>query len=495
MATQPLLTKEQLEHICDEYKSYYEHWLNIALCYIGGLDFMTAVKGSILPSVHSQLFGSIRDKTDTGSGRFLKKYPQEPSALYKLRAENAYPTNDFAACINRVANLLFSTKIAVEAEPAYPAWYQDFFESADGANQSLLAMIKTVFKDAAGLYRRSGVLITKNADGKPVLSVHSNPSLRYIDFDADKVKSVVISVEQETRSFPDLPVKKQLLLVSTDTYFQTYEKTDNGDYKRTKSESVDVQPFVCFVCPWDIYMGNELIYPYLNYFNQMNRLDDAIANSCYIQHVLTSDHAIDDIQERTAGGQKNLMVLRSDEKYEQKSPEISSIKLISDHAKDLKNNFYRLVDQMAYAVDNTEFNNANRSGISKELDYSATDQLLAGYANMLADFLKRVLTQVSQIMGDVTTWDVAWDTTIPNSLEALGEVKTQGIHSPTVMKALEIQAAENILARHPELIDAAKKEIEAFYAQPQPEPTEVEPEQDEETAEPEDTDGKEESIY
>lgn len=158
--------------------------------------------------------------------------------------------------------------------------------------------------------------------------------------------------------------------------------------------------------------------------------------------------------------------LEPGDEFDWSEPPGNSTAIMRDDCKDLKEEIFRVVHQMALSVTNDSSRQA-ASGASKDADWQASDVVLAAYASLVLAAMTRVCILVGLARGDVLTPVVAgldsWrEEDLMTWLTATGLALEGKQASPTFKRLIAVRQAQRLLPDASEAdLDAITKEIEA----------------------------------
>jgi hypothetical protein len=169
---------------------------------------------------------------------------------------------------------------------------------------------------------------------------------------------------------------------------------------------------------------------------------------------------------RVALANKGYLVLGSGDNVDFAEPSGSCYAVVESQLRDLKDEMFRVVHQMAASVSNIGAS-LGRSGDSKQEDRQSTAIVLGALGSAVRDFAKRIYTAVSEARKD----DVVW---VPHGLDqydgdARELVLQEAVQAPQIQipsntwrKAFYTQLALRLLPNiEPETADVIRKEIAA----------------------------------
>lgn len=502
------VTLEQLNQENGERVLWGQAYLDYQLLYEGGLSFkraagrnsltIAAIQGA--PATSLDLMANLGRRR-----RFLRQLEGEPDTKYISRWEACYYIPYVAAIIDYFRHWLFSNQPNIrpcpqledgqeladlEETPDPPEWYDAFMRDATGAGQSFFDLGKHVFGDVL-IYRRAGWLISTadmclDTDGAAPISLTSYDARNILDWQEDgsgKLEWILLKNVTTRRNFPDY---RRMIEVRT-----FVDKNSWGSWEITREPNSDEDipillgwgehnlgevPFEWITVPEGMWVMNKLAAWQVDLFNQMSILTYGQLMSCFLQPYITSAEATESSASRIMGEGIVLNLRcgdangRGEEKFGWVSPDVSPLEFNAKRIIEQRDEGYRIVHQMALAVDSQAIGAIARSGVSKIEDRKAAEIMLKGYGGYVKDFQLRTLEKIGRLMGDNTKFMVeGYDnfevSSLEEELQTAALAQTFQIHSTTFNAELEKSIAAGRVMNHLDEMTKAKmrREIEDHY--------------------------------
>jgi hypothetical protein len=454
------------------------------LLYVGGADMLAA----------AGTFGSNR-VSDTGAAgslavisstfnrpvrRFLHQLEGEPNPVYFARWNRAYYIGYLPAIIDYFCQWLFSAPPNIgavdagETQNELPDWYQPFYDDCDGAGTSFMDFARDAFLNVC-IFRRSGWLIGCNTeepegDAKAILTPYTQ--FEIYDWQRDsygQLEWVVLHKETTRRDFPGERRAYETYTYVDREKWESYEvvKGDTKDTDKLKmlggaDHGCGKVPFVMMEIPEGLWIADKLASVQVQLFNQMNMLSNAELMGCIMQPYILTDDDRETAQSRIFG-ENILLHLKTGNKsmgtdsedFGWKTPDTKPLEFIAQAVKDLRDEMYRIVHQMALAVDAKSVGAIARSGASKIEDRKAAEIILTGYGGYVIEAIKKTLELMGEIYGDKTEFSVdGFDnfqiSTLDEEIQIAALASTLNIPSPTFDKKIAIKMAYRLLDKEDE---------------------------------------------
>lgn len=410
-------------------------WSDYRLLYRGGDDMLRAagqlVNTRISSTLQTQVTNALTPQAFSGlrNRRFLYQLEGEPDPVYYALWNRAYYLNYLSAILDYFRHWLFSEEpnIRPRAGDDAPDWWESFFENANGAGKNLCDFARDVFLDVL-VCRRAGWLIGRNTaiaeqgdDESVVLTPY--PAEQIYDWERDsagELKWVVLGTRQSVRDFPERRLEvEQYTFIDRDTW-QTWQVKKGTDPNGTDDELIPIGegqhglgkvPFVMIEIPEGLWITDKLAMPCTDLFNKHNRLTSALINGCVVQPWMkTDDHTKSSITfgegyyVKLKPGNKDMGIEGED--FGWKSPDIGPLEFIAKQIIEQRDEIYRIVHQMALAVDSKSIGAIARSGASKIEDRKASEIILAAYGGYVTEALLRTVRMLSDVYGDDIEWEL-----------------------------------------------------------------------------------------
>ncbi len=181
-----------------------------------------------------------------------------------------------------------------------------------------------------------------------------------------------------------------------------------------------------------LWLVNKAALLQLEHFNKSNALSWALTMGLFATPVVYSDREWDQIV-----GESYYIQLGSGDRFGWTEPEGKVYQIAADNLVRLKDEIYRvcyLMNQAGTASD-------TRSGVSKERDFSITNEVLKAYGDAVKDSLRQVLQAIAAARQDGVTIDVSgldeFDIQdFSNELDDAKKLLELGIGSETLRKQI-----------------------------------------------------------
>lgn len=463
------------------------------LIYEGGLSFKRAA-GLVTNTIASIQNGSSNLSfidlmaTRNRRRRFLYQLEGEPDTKYVSRWERCYYVNYAGVIIDYYRHWLFSqppqirpkldtdeSDLADAEAPEPPEWYEAFARDATGSGTSFLDLAKTVFGDVL-VYRRAGWLIglpdavgETQDDASPVsLTVYDAREILDWQEDASgKLEWILLCKRSHRRDFPgerrEVEVRTYIDRDSWAAWEVIAERDKDGNkvppiLLASGQHGLGEVPFEWMTIPEGLWVMNKLAAWAIDLFNQESMLSAGQLESCFLQPFVRTNEGTEDASNRVLGSGIIFTLRAADkdrgaEEFGWASPNIEPLKFSGERILQLRDEGYRIVHQMALAVDSQAIGAIARSGASKIEDRKATEIMLCAYGGYVRDFLLRTLDKISRLLGDGTEWVVdGYDnfevSSMMEELQTAALVQTFDIPSPTFKGELAKQLATGRMLGH-----------------------------------------------
>jgi hypothetical protein len=220
--------------------------------------------------------------------------------------------------------------------------------------------------------------------------------------------------------------------------FRIYSKVDDevrlvdeGTHALAKLNKV---PLFDLRIPEGMWMLNRAGLLQLEHFNKSNALSWALTMGLFAMPVVYSDRDFSQMV-----GESYYIQLAPDDKFGWTEPEGKVFQIAQDNLTRLQEEIYR-VCYLAQAGGSLSAGGM-QSGISKQLDFSITQEVLRAYGDAMKDLIRRVLTAIEAAREDgiaisVTGMDEFDITDFGTELSDAKELLGLGVESPTLKKEI-----------------------------------------------------------
>jgi hypothetical protein len=206
---------------------------------------------------------------------------------------------------------------------------------------------------------------------------------------------------------------------------------DEGTHALAKLNKV---PLFDLRIPEGLWMLNRAGLLQLEHFNKSNALSWALTMGLFAMPVVYSDRDWSQMV-----GESYYIQLGPDDKFGWTEPEGKVFQIAQDNLTRLQEEIYR-VCYLAQAGGSLSAG-GSQSGISKQLDFSITQEVLRAYGDSVKDMIRRVLTAIAAAREDgiaisVTGMDEFDITDFGTELSDAKELLALGVDSPTLKKEI-----------------------------------------------------------
>ncbi len=249
--------------------------------------------------------------------------------------------------------------------------------------------------------------------------------------------------------------------------FRIYRKGGEGDPTELAAEgrhalaSLRRVPLFELKATDGLWLMNKAALLQLEHFNKSNALSWALTMGLFAMPVVYSDK-----QWQQVVGESYYIQLGKDDRFGWTEPEGKVYQLAADNLLQLKDEIYRVCYLMIQADGGSASRNG-QSGISKQLDFLTTEEVLRAYGATVRDAMKQVLWAIAAARQDGVEIDVAgldeFDIDeFGGELDDAQKLLNLGIGSETLKKEVFKRLAFKYLSdARQEIKNAVAEEIEA----------------------------------
>ena len=466
---------------------------NFRLMYRGGEEFRQAAGQSgqafVQPvSGSSSVTAANRSTAGWTPRRFLYQLENEPDKKYQHRWQRCFDVNYIKAIADYFSLYLFTVPpiIRPSGGAETPEWWSEFSKDATGGGKTFEDFVRDVFADTL-IVRRGGWLIgtpdiraagmsraEAEAAGiaRPALVPYKAEEIIYWERDdAEELKYVILRKCSMVREFPNDPIQIETFTYIDRDSWGVWEVRQDDEKPGAAlvgsgPHKIGRVPFVMIELPHGMWLANQLYSWQIDIFNQTNMLAYGILMSCFLQPYIKT-HEDGGVASNRIYSEGTIIQLRAGREGREGeetgwiTADVDPLRFNAETLKDKRDEGYRIVHQMALAVDQQAVN-VSRSGVSKQEDRRATDVILCGYGGIVRDPIVRTANIISRIYGDGVTWECSGfdDFSAPDLADILAaamQADTLKIPSPTFKKAMLSQVATGPLIGRTD--DATKEAI------------------------------------
>lgn len=233
--------------------------------------------------------------------------------------------------------------------------------------------------------------------------------------------------------------------------FQVFRKAgDNGqietvDQGRHGLASLGRVPLFQLKVTEGLWLMNKAALLQLEHLNKSNALSWALTMGLFATPVVYSDREWNQIV-----GESYYIQLGPEDRFGWTEPEGKVYQIAADNLVQLKDEIYRVCYLMSQASGGGASGQL-QSGLSKQLDFQTTDEVLSAYGASVREFMKQVLWMIAAARQDTVSLDITgmdefdiddFSTELNEASKLLG----LGIPSPTLQKQIFKRLAMQYLA-------------------------------------------------
>jgi hypothetical protein len=407
---------------------------------------------------------------------YLVKRQKEPVEVYYERLSRAYYENYIGSIIDWYAATLFRTEPqilfsgAAQGYAAADRFYDELMEDCDRAGTDFVEFFRQVFV-AALVYGHTFVLVDFPRIDSPAASraeedalgksraylVHYTPlEVRNWRVDeAGNLEWALIKISE--RYQPSLEAAREVFR-ETWTYFdrrhyRVYRLERDPEKPARPGTSVPLVaagahalasagrvPLISTRLTEGLWLSNKATMLQQEHFNKSNALSWALHMGLFAMPVIYSDREWHQIV-----GESYYIQLGPEDRFGWTEPEGKVYQVAQDNLERLKDEVYR-VCYLIVQAGGLEARNLGQSGISKERDYSITQEVLRAYGDILKGGMKETLRAIIAARQDELSVDVKGldrfdirDFSV--ELEDATRLRQLVTHSPTFNRELETRLA------------------------------------------------------
>jgi hypothetical protein len=180
-----------------------------------------------------------------------------------------------------------------------------------------------------------------------------------------------------------------------------------------------------------LWIANKTALLQMEHFNKSNALGWALTMGLFATPVIYSDREFTQVT-----GESYYVQLGSQDRFGWTEPEGKVFQIAADNLDRLKDEIYRVSYLMQQAGNNT---GQQQSGLSKQWDFSVTQEILGAYGDVMKDSMRNVLNRIAAARQDGLTIDVTgldeFDITdFSTEANDAKSLLALGINSPTLRK-------------------------------------------------------------
>jgi hypothetical protein len=191
-----------------------------------------------------------------------------------------------------------------------------------------------------------------------------------------------------------------------------------------------------------LWLTNKIALLQLEHFNKSNALGWALTMGLFAMPVVYSDKEFNQVT-----GESYYLQLGSADRFGWTEPTGNVFQIAADNLGRLKDEIYRVTYLMQQAGDGT---GSSQSGLSRQWDFSVTQEILRAYGDTVKDSIRNVLGAIARVRQDdlvidamgLDEFDITDFSTEANDAKSLISL---GIKSPTLTKQVQKRVAMKYL--------------------------------------------------
>lgn len=426
---------------------------------------------------------------------YLVRRQKEPLDVYSERLSRVFYENYLGSIIDWFAATLFRREPIMSYQGSNEAareFFGRFIEDCDLRGTSLTDFIRRVLIEALVTgtgyvlvdFPRSTTPVANRADEEAVgraraylVDCRAEELINWSYDSNGNLDWVVIRTShmRQDRDGDATWIREKRWVYYDKEDFQIYRKADRGD-EMGKPELVDEGrhalarlgrvPIFELKLSEGMWLSNKAAMLQLEHFNKSNALAWALTMGLFATPVVYSDREWNQIV-----GESYYIQLGPDDKFGWTEPQGNVYQIASENLTRLKDEIYRVCYLLTQAGGTLSGGTA-QSGLSKQRDFTITQEVLRGYGDTVKDLVKRVLCAVEAAREDGMTVDISgldeFDIgDFSDELEDATKLLSLGVGSKTLRKqVLKKLSLKYLCDVNQEVKDQIVREIEAWCEQP-----------------------------
>ncbi len=405
---------------------------------------------------------------------YLVKRQKEPAEVYYERLSRVFYENYIGSIIDWYAATLFRTEPQILFSGRVRGFYDDLLEDCDLAGTDFVEFFRQAFI-AALIHRKAYILVDfprveapaatraeEDALGKSrAYLVHYTP-LDLVNWRLDPAGNLEWALLKTSERFqPALEAEREVWR-ETWTYFdrrqyRVYALERDPDKPPRPNTLVPLVafgfhalasynrvPLVALRVSDGLWLSNKAHLLQQEHFNKSNALAWALHMGLFAMPVVYSEREWHQIV-----GESYYIQLGPEDRFGWTEPEGRVYAIAQDNLERLKDEIYR-VCYLIVQAGGLEARNLGQSGISKERDYTVTQEVLRAYGDIVKEAMKETLRAIIAARQDELSVDVKGldrfdirDLSV--ELEDARRLRELVAHSPTFAQELETRLALRFL--------------------------------------------------
>jgi len=191
-----------------------------------------------------------------------------------------------------------------------------------------------------------------------------------------------------------------------------------------------------------LWLTNKIALLQLEHFNKSNALGWALTMGLFAMPVIYSDREFNQV-----AGESYYLQLGAEDRFGWTEPAGNVFQIAADNLERLKDEIYRVSYMMQQAGDGS---GSTQSGLSRQWDFSVTQEILRAYGDVVKDSMRNVLSAIAlarqdDLAIDVTGMDEFDITDFSTDVNDAKSLLGLGIKSPTLIKQVQKRVAMKYL--------------------------------------------------
>jgi hypothetical protein len=444
---------------------------------------------------HRRMFRTYRDLYAGGqefkkrAGEYLLHRQKEPLDVYAERLQRAFYENYIGSIVDWYASTLFRREPSLQFEGGLDSsreFLARFCNDCDRRGTNLANFFRQCFIDALVLGRSHILIDFPHASERPKNRAEEDTAGLSRAFLVRYQAEELINWSENERGEYDwvvlrTKIRRQPKIESTEiveeTWWNYYDRTEYRTYRRVESRENPRQiqliargahglarqervPLLTLQMSEGLWLMNKAAHLQLEHFNQCNALGWAITMGLFAMPVIYSDREWNQIV-----GESYYIQLGPTDKFGWTEPDGKVYQIAAENLETLKEEIYR-VCYLSQASGEITGGRA-QSALSKQLDFTITQEILRAYGAVVKETIRRVLTAISEARTDEVSIQVSGLDEVDISdfgteLQQAANLLQLGINSPTLKRQIFQRVALKYLNDvRQELKDQIVREIDA----------------------------------
>lgn len=405
--------------------------------------------------------------------RFLTKNAAELDDLYRLRCKESHYRCYIGPIVDYFAACLFGSKLQRESQekPRAEEFYENLDSNADGLGTNLDKLLRDQFVRAAvkgcaffaldfpvpeGQPRDMSEWRSMGGDNLTLRTFEREQALDWMKSDGE-LEWITFKEEEIRREDwkTTARVRVQRWWVYTRESVFEYEYTRDADKQDERNAVAKLRrqidhglgrvPVVDLILPDGTWIADRLSSTQVEHFRIASAQNWSIRRNCYAMAIFK----VKDKKSPPVMGPGYYYMCSPEEGVEYAAPPADIFTVTQTEIASLKDELYRIVNQMAQGVDNNAAA-VGRSGDSKLADISAMRVVLTAYGLNVRESLEQLLNLIAAARKDNAKWRVSGLDQFQNIdgealLEILSQVELNDIGSETYDAELRKRIAASTL--------------------------------------------------